>query len=197
MLRRYIRNHAAACVWRLATQQHLGAHHQVTIKQAANTDQHNGRVRSDITQLVGRTRFGSQHPARAGACCRIALLHLDLPATLYQLLTNALGRFFGAAGHISLGTVTKGLQALLANVFLVIADIGQILGSMATHAQRGADHQKRQNQQEPPGAVNRIELERQKQLRPEGAKLVDVVDQWLMLLEHRTNDRCNADHRQQ
>lgn len=64
-------------------------------------------------------------------------------------------------------------------------------------AQRGTDHQKCQNQQKPPGAVNRIELERQKQLRPERAKLIDVVDQWLMLFEHRTNDRCNADHRQQ
>jgi hypothetical protein len=81
---------------------------------------------------------------------------------------DALGRLFGAARHIGLGAMVESLEALFAEVFLVVADVGQIFGGMAAHAQRGADDQKRQNQQKPPGAVDRIELERQKQLRPEG-----------------------------
>ena len=197
MLRRHFRDHAAAGKRCFASQQHLGAHDQVAVKQATQANQNNGAVRRDVTQLVGCARLGSQHPACSRACCGIALLQLDLPATRSQLLAKALGRFFGGAGHIRLSPVAKGLEALLANVFLVSADISQIFGCMARHAQAGTDHQKRQNQQKPPGAVNGIELERQKQLRPEGAELVDVVDQRLMLLEHRTDNRCDADHRQQ
>ena len=154
-------------------------------------------MRGDITQLVGGARLGCQHPACACAGGSVTLLQLHLPATSYQLLAQSLGRFLGAARHIGFSTMTKGLEALLADVFLVIANVRQVFGRMTGHTQAGADDQKRQNQQKPPGAVNRIELERQKQLRPERTELVDVIGQRLMLLEYRANDRSNTDDRQQ
>jgi hypothetical protein len=71
--------------------------------------------------------------------------------------------------------VVKGLQALLADVFLVGLQVGKDLGRVARNAQRRAGHQKGQDQQEPPGAVHRVELTA-KQLGPERPELVDVVD---------------------
>jgi hypothetical protein len=71
--------------------------------------------------------------------------------------------------------VLERLQRLLAHAFLERAQVGEDLGRLAGDAQRGAGDQERQDQQEPPGAVDGIELERQEQLRPERAELVDVV----------------------
>ncbi|MPM42507.1 hypothetical protein SDC9_89172 [bioreactor metagenome] len=93
--------------------------------------------------------------------------------------------------------MVEGRKAFLADVFLVVADVCQILGRMPRNAQRGADHQKRQDQQKPPGAVDRIQLERQKQLGPERPELVHVVRRRLVLLEHGADHRGDADHRQQ
>ena len=93
--------------------------------------------------------------------------------------------------------VAKGLQALLADVFLVGFEIDKYLWRIARNAQRGAGHQKSQNQQKPPGAVDRIKADSRKHISPERAKLIDVIGNRLVLLQHGANDRRDADHREQ
>ena len=79
VLRGHIGNQATTVVNFLTAKPHLGTHSQVAIEQTAHTHQHNGRVRRDVTDLVGRTRFCRQHPALARR--GVALLQLDFPAT--------------------------------------------------------------------------------------------------------------------
>jgi hypothetical protein len=62
---------------------------------------------------------------------------------------------------------------------------------------RGADHQEQQDQQEPPGAVDRIEPRRPEELGPERPELVDVVVDRLVLLDDRADDRGDADDGEQ
>ena len=54
----------------------------------------------DVTELVGRTRPGGNHPARAGGA--LAALELDLPAGLGERAANAQGRGFGREREIAL-----------------------------------------------------------------------------------------------
>ena len=93
--------------------------------------------------------------------------------------------------------VPKSLQTFLANTFFVNIPIGQNFWGVARDAQRGGDHQKRQNQHEPPSAVNRGQAERHKHIAPKRAKLIHIIIEWLALLEHRANHRGNADHGEQ
>ncbi|MCY1535347.1 hypothetical protein D9M68_707480 [compost metagenome] len=91
----------------------------------------------------------------------------------------------------------KSLETLLADVFLVGLEVHQDLGRVARDAQAGADHQKREDQQKPPGAVDREQPGTAKHIGPERAELVDVVVQGFVLLDHGPDDRRDADHRQQ
>ena len=189
-------NQPAARIGRLAAQPHLRTHDEVAVKQAAQADQHDGAVRGDVADLVRAPRLGGHHPALA--LRRLALLQAHLPAAAHQHAADAARRHFGGlAVDVRLGLVVEGLQVLHPDVFLVVAQVGQVLGRVARDAQRGADDQERQDQQEPPGAVDGVELERQEQLGPEGAELVHIVVDRLLLLEHRADDRGDADHRQQ
>ncbi len=123
----HVGDKAAARVRRLATKPHLGAHDQVAIQQPTQAHQHDGAVRGDIAQLVGRAGLGGDHPAIALG--RLALLQAHLPAAADQQLADALGGGPGAlARQRGAGLVVKGLQALRADVFLVVAQVGQVLG---------------------------------------------------------------------
>ena len=195
VLRGHIGDQAAAVVDFLAAKPHLGAHRQVAIEQAPHTHQHDGRVRRDVAHFVGRTRLGRQHPALAR--WGVALLQLDLPASRGQQGPQSLGRRLGLLVQMAFGLVMKSLEALLADVFLVVLQVHQDLGRVAGNAQAGAEHQESQNQQEPPGAVNTVELEGGKQLGPKRPELVDVVVGRLVLLEHRADHRGDANDRQQ
>ena len=196
VLRLDLGNQPAARVGRLAAQPHLRAHDEVAIEQPPQTDQHNGTVCSDVADLVCAPRLGGHHPALA--LRRLALLQAHLPAAPHQHAADAACCHFGSfALKVRLGLVVKGLQVLHPDVFLVVAQIGQVLGRVACDAQGRADDQEGQDQQEPPSAVDSVELERQKQLGPEGAELVHIVVDRLLLLEHRADDRGNADHRQE
>ena len=195
VLRGHIGNQATASERRLAVEPHLRANHQVAIEQPPNAHQHDGAVRSEVTNLVGRARLRGDHPARAVG--HRAGLQLDLPARAQQRLTNAVGGRLGRLRKCTLGPMWKSLEALLADVFLVGLVVGKNLGRVAGNAQAGAGHQKRQNQQKPPGAVDRKQLRAGKHVRPEGTELVHVVDEGLMLLDHRADHRRDADHREQ
>ena len=115
--RRHVGDHAAAGVGRLAVEQHLRAHDQVAVEQAAQADQHDGAVRGDVAELVGRARLGRDHPAVAAG---VALLQLAPSSRrCASALADAPGRRLGRFGQRRLGAVVEGLQALLADVFLV------------------------------------------------------------------------------
>ena len=144
VLRRHIGNQAATVVNFLAAKPHLGAHRQIAIEQTAHTHQHDGRVCSDVTDLVGSTRLGGQHPALAR--WRVALLQLDLPAACGQQSPQAFGSDFGRFIQMAVGLVVEGLEALLADVFFVVFKVHQNLGGIAGNAQTGADDQESQNQ---------------------------------------------------
>jgi hypothetical protein len=186
----------AARVGRLAAEPHLRAHDQVAVEQSAQADEHDGAVRGDVADLVGRTRLGRHHPACAGG--RLTLLQAHLPAHGGQHLPDAARGGLGClARQVGLRLVVEGLQALFSDVFLVVADVRQVFGRVPRDAQRRAHHQERQDQQEPPRAVDRVELERQEQLGPERPELVHVVGGGLVLLEHSADHRGDADHREQ
>ena len=193
----HIGDQPAPGVDRLAAQQHLRPHDEVAIQQAPHTHQHDGAVRRDVADLVGRPRLGRHHPAGAWAGGSVALLQPHLPSATRQQRADAACLGLGRVAERSLGLVVKRFQALLADVLFVDLEVGEDLGRVAGNAQRGADDQKRQDQQEPPGAVHRVELDGAEQLGPERSELVDVVGRRFVLLEHRADDRGDADHRQQ
>ena len=193
----HVSNQPAARVRGLAAQQHLGAHDQITVEQTAHTHQHDGAVRCDVADLVGSPCLGGHHPAGTGACGGVTLLQTHLPAPAGQHAANAPGLGFRAFCQGRFGLVVERAQALLAHIFFIRFDIAQKFGGVASDAKGRADHQEGQDQQKPPRAVHRIELQSPKKLCPKGSKLVHVVDGRLMLLEHGANDRGNADHRQQ
>jgi hypothetical protein len=195
VLRRHIGNQAATGVGGFIVEPHLRAHDHVAVEQAAYAHQHDGAVRRDIAQLVGRAFFGRHHPAAAFG--RLALLQFDLPAALHQRLADAARGHFGRFGKRGFGAVAESLEALLADVFLELVQIHQDFGCVARNAQRGGNHQESQDQQEPPGAVDGVEAEQAEHLRPERPELVHVIDQRLGLLEHRADDGGDADDRQQ
>jgi hypothetical protein len=72
VLRRHVGDHAAAGVGLLAAQQHLGAHDQVAIEQAAQAHQHDGAVRGQVADLVHGAGLGGDHPAGRAAWCAAA-----------------------------------------------------------------------------------------------------------------------------
>ena len=191
----HIYDQAAAVVNFFAAKPHLGAHHQIAIEQTTDTHEHDRRVCRDVTDLVGRTRLGRQHPALAG--WRVALLQLDLPPPCGQQCAQASGGHFRQLTQVPFGLVVKGLEALLTDVFLVILQVHQDLGRVAGNAQTGADHQESQNQKKPPSAVDRVEFEGGEQLGPKRAKLVHVIDTGFVLFEHRADDGGDANDRQQ
>ena len=139
-------------------------------------------MRGDVTQLVGRSLLGRHHPARA------ALLQLDLPAALHQRLTNAARGHFRGLGQRSLRAVAERFEALLADIFLELAKVRKNLGRVARNAQRRGNHQKGQDQQKPPGAVNSIQAGQAEHLRPERPELIHIIGERLLLLEHRADD---------
>ena len=187
----HVGNQAAAGKHSFVVEPHLRANHQIAIEQTAQAYQHNGAVRRNVAELVGSTLFGGHHPA-----C-VTLLKLDAPAALHQCLADAPGGGFRHFGLLAFCAVTKGLETLLADVFFVVLELGQDFGGVTADAQAGAQNQKSQNQQKPPGAVNRVQAAQAEHLGPEGAELVDVVGEGFLLLEHRADDRCDADEREQ
>ncbi|MDT4829379.1 hypothetical protein FQZ97_627970 [compost metagenome] len=199
VLGRHVGDHAAAREHALAVEPGLGAHHEVAVEQAADAHQHDGAVGGDVAQLVGTAGARRDHPARCGLAvgAGVALLQLDLPAAAHEQLADAVGRHVGRFRQAVLGALAEGLQALGADVFLEGAQVDQDARRVARDAQRRADHQEQQDQQEPPGAVDRVEPRRAEQLGPEGPELVDVVVDRLMLLEHGADDRGDADDREQ
>ena len=190
-----IGNQPAAGVRRLAAQPHLRTHHQVAIEQAAQAHQHDGAVGGDVADLVGCTDLGRHHPA--WACGGVTLLQLDLPASRDEQLAQPLGLGLGRTDQRSLRLVVKGLETLFADVFFVGFQVDEYLGRVAGNAQRGAGHQKSQDQQKPPRAIDRVELHRRKHIGPKRPELVDVIVHRLVLLEHRANDGGDANQRQQ
>ena len=190
MLRRHIGDQATATVNRLATKPHLGAHHQVPVQQATHTNQHDGRVRCDVADFVGRACLGCQHPA--GALRRFARLQLHLPAPGCQQLPQTVGGSLRAFAQVTLGFVVKRFQALFADVFFVGLEVCQDLWRVAGNAQAGAQDQKGQDQQKPPRAVHRVQFQSRKQLGPKRTELVDVIGGRFVLLQHGANDRGNA-----
>ena len=193
----HLGDQATAGVGCFAAKQHLRPHDQVTIEQPAQADQHDGAVCSDVADFVGGPGLGRHHPARTRALGRIPLLQFHLPAATGQRAANASRCGLGRFRQRTFGLVVKGPKALLADILFVDLQIHQNFGRVARDAQRRADHQKGQDQQEPPCAVNRIELDGCKEFCPERAELVHIIHRRFMLLEHRANDRCDADHRQQ
>ena len=89
--------------------------------------------------------------------------------------------------------MVEGQQAVLADALLVGAQVRDDLGRVARDAQRSADHQERQDQQEPPGAVHRVQADRHEQFRPEGAELVDVVAKFVPRIVRMANDGSRED----
>ena len=182
MLRRHIGNQSAAGVGGFVIEPHLRAHDHVAIEQATDAHQHDGAVRRDVAKLVGRPFFGGDHPARR------SVLKLDLPATLHQRLADAAGGQLGRLDQRALGAMAKCLEALFANVFLELVQVKQNFWRVAGDAQGGRGDQKSQNQQKPPGAIDRIQAHQAEHLRPKRSKLIHIVAQRLMLLEHGADD---------
>ena len=87
------------------------------------TQWHCGRPNS---QLVGGPGLRGHHPAVTGGRC--ALLQLHLPTGLHQNLAYAVRLGLCITIQCGLGPVTKRLQALLADVFLVSLEISQNFG---------------------------------------------------------------------
>ena len=83
--------------------------------------------------------------------------------------------------------MSKRLETLLPDIFFVGPYIHPYLGRVARHTQRGTQHQKSQNQHEPPRAVHVVQAQDRKHLGPKRAKLVDVVANGFILLEHGAN----------
>ena len=191
MLVGHVGNHATAGERGLALEPGLGLDDQVAVEQAAQADQHDRTVRGQIAQLVGGTGLGGDHDTG------LALLQLDLPAGSGQRLAHGLRAGLGRGRQVGLGAVGKGLQALLAHRLLVGLEVLQDLGRVARDAQAGTGHQESQDQQKPPGAIDRVELGRAEQLSPERAELIDIVVDGFVLLEHGADDRGNADDAQQ
>jgi len=82
VLLRHIGNGTAPVKGLFVIDQHLGAHHQIAIKQAPHAHQHNGAMRGNVAQLIGRTRLGSNHPT--GALRSFTRLEFDLPTAPRQ-----------------------------------------------------------------------------------------------------------------
>ena len=131
----HLGNQASAVVRGFSAEQHLRAHDQVTVEQAANTDQNDRAVCGDVANLVGRAGLGGQHPTRSGAGIGVALLQLDFPSTGNQQFAESLGLRFGGSGQLTCCFMVKSRQALLANVFLVGAQVRPIFGSVACNTQ--------------------------------------------------------------
>ena len=91
----------------------------------------------------------------------------------------------------------EGLQRLLADMLLVVAQVVEDLGRVACDAQARRDDEKAQDEQEPPRAVDRVEIDGAEHLCPERAELVDVVREGLVLAHHGARHGGDADHAQQ
>ena len=117
VLGRYIDHHAATAEGTFAVEQHLSSNHQVAIEQPTQTHQHDGAVRGDVAQLVGRSRLGRHHPAIG--TWQFTMLQLNLPAPTHQHMANAPGRQLRRLIQAGLRAVPKGLQALGTYVFFV------------------------------------------------------------------------------
>ena len=205
MLGFHVGDHAAAGVDGFAVEQHLRPHDQVAIQQAANAHQHDGAVGGDVTNLVGSAGFGGDHPTvlerRACRCSsasrQLARLQLHLPAAAHQQRANAFGRGLRRFTQICRRLVPKRLQTLFADVFFVGFQIHNDLRRVARDTQGRAGDEKREDQQKPPGAVDRIQTGVAKHLGPKRPELVDVIGRRLVLLEHGADHRGDADDRQQ
>ena len=195
VLGRHIGNQPAAAEHRLTAEPHLCPHNQVAIQQATDANQHDRTVCRQVPQFIGHAHLGCHHPTFPGR--GRTRLQLDAPTRSHQSLADATCLGLRISGQSGFSLVSECLQALLTDVFLEGAQIIQDFGRVAHDAQTGADHQKGQNQQEPPCAVHRIQVQLAEDLRPERTELVDVVVDGLLLLQHGPNDRCDADDGQQ
>ena len=151
----HIRNETVTLKNRFVTQPHLGSNNHVTVKQSADTNQYDRTVCSQVAELVGGTRFGCDH--RPFAMRGIANLRLNLPTTRTELLHDPGRRRRRRIRHYATGPVTKGPQALNPHALFKNTPVSDDFWGVATDAQAGANHQKRQYQQKPPRAVNRVE----------------------------------------
>ena len=195
MLRWHVGDQPAAQERRFVVEPHLPAHDEIAIEQAADAHQHNRAVGRQIANFVGGSLLGGHHPASAAFA--FTRLQLDFPTAGQQRLPNAVGGRLGALIERLLGAAGEGLQALLADVFFEGLEVDKNFGRVARNAQAGAGDQKRQNQQEPPSAVDREQVGAGEHIGPERTELVHVVVQRLVLFDDRADHRGDADHSQQ
>ncbi len=177
---------------RLAAEPHLQADHHVAIQQPADADDHDGRVRQNVADLVAGACLGGDERGPA-----VAREGTDAEAAVLCKRGQARRDRGGIRRHIEFIPVVERAQAALAHMLAPGAHIGQHLGRIAQDAQRGRHDQERQDQQEPPRAVHRRQRQRAEHIRPERPELVDVVRVRLVLLEHGADHAGNGDHRQQ
>jgi hypothetical protein len=175
----------------LALHRHRRAHQQVAVQQAAQADQHDGAVRRQVAELVGLAL------ARGEQQAVVALLILEAPAVRFQALAQ---QRLGPLRRLRPGAfrvMRVQAQRLLARLELGVLPVAQDLGRLARDAQAGAEHQEREDEQEPRRAVDREQVQAAEQLGPKGAEFVHVVGQRLALLQHGANDGGDADHAEQ
>ena len=198
---RHVADQPAAGEARLALRQHERAHDQVAVEQPADADEHDRRVRRQVAELVGGAPARGDHRAARRVARRRpgggAAVDARLPAGAGEQRGDAVVGRGRRLGELAAGVQVEGGQRLLAHVLLVVAQVGGDLRRVARDAQAGRDDQERQDEQEPPGAVDRGQPEGGEHLAPERSELVDVVDRRLVLLDDGADHRGDADHRQQ
>jgi hypothetical protein len=108
-----------------------------------------------------------RRPLRAtihGAGCRASAAAPSSPGR--QGLAHARQRRLGRSASVGLGLVGKACRLLFADVFLVLAQSAEGSWACCGDAQAGAEHQEGQDQQEPPGAVDRVQAAARRTPRP-------------------------------
>jgi hypothetical protein len=140
----------AAVEARLGPQQHLGAHDQVAVGQAAQAHQHDGRVRGEVAELVGApSRAATIVPSsRTWARAFQPRWPAPPPPALTPPRTDGDARPCGGRP-----------PRLLAHVLLEAAQVGHDLRRVARDAQAGRDDEKAQDREEPGRRVDVEELE--------------------------------------
>ncbi len=177
---------------------HLRLDHHVAIEQRTYADQHECGMRQHITNAVDASGLRSDHGgARTALLRRRTLLHLELVAVALHDARQMRHGGRAAIGERGFAALVEVAHALLAHPLFIGLQIGDDLGRIADQAQAGGHHQKGQDQQEPPGGIDVIQLELAEHFRPERPELVDVIVVGLSLGEHRADDAGDGDDHQQ
>ena len=181
----------------IADHRFFGAQHQLqsqqrlAVRQATQTDQHNGGMGEDIAQAPvhsGLSRYqGSAFPLRCFEAESLSSQVVRQPLRRHALFQhNGEG---GAVGEI--------IETLFTQGFLVTPHLTQHARRISPQAQAGGNDQKSQDGQEPPGAVDRIQSQIPESGKPERAELLQIIAVRFVLLEHRAYGRGDGDDGQQ